>query len=130
MHVNMIYHIKIFFCISYSLFKPTDYPWANVGGKGSTSAKRGMDTHCNIASNKEMRKGDLWQNTTQRVQYSDCNLLSVNDIFSASANGRGIEKVQSLPCVSETSTVEGKLSSLQCFPPTNGIYNTGFMRYQ
>ncbi|XP_061489630.1 probable ATP-dependent DNA helicase HFM1 isoform X3 [Rhineura floridana] len=90
-----------------SLFKPTNYTYANTCNMESTYAKRGMDTYCNIPNNKEMKKGDLWKKDMHLAQYSDFNLLSVNDIFSASANGNGIEKAQSFPSVSKTSRMEG-----------------------
>lgn len=65
-----------------------------------------MDTQNNI--NREVKKRDLWQNM-QIAQHSDFNLLNVNDIFSASASGEGIEKTQAFPHVSKTSSMEGKL---------------------
>ncbi|XP_053099284.1 probable ATP-dependent DNA helicase HFM1 isoform X2 [Hemicordylus capensis] len=89
-----------------SLFKPTDYTYANTDCKETTNAKREMDTHCNITSNKEMKKEDLWKNNMQIAQYSDFNLPNVNDIFSASASRKGIEKPQLFPCVSKTSHLE------------------------
>nr|XP_056700724.1 probable ATP-dependent DNA helicase HFM1 [Euleptes europaea] len=89
-----------------SLFKPTDYMYANTDCKENTNAKKEIDTYCNISNNKRMKMGDLWKNNMQIAQYSDFNLLSVNDIFSASANGKGIE-VQSFPCISKSSSVEG-----------------------
>lgn len=67
-----------------------------------------MDTHCNTTTNKEVKKGDLWQSNRQIAQRADFNLFNVNDIFSASASGERIEKVQASPCVSKTSSVEGK----------------------
>ncbi|XP_060089016.1 probable ATP-dependent DNA helicase HFM1 [Heteronotia binoei] len=90
-----------------SLFKPTDYTYANTDCKENTNAKRGIDAYCNVSNNKGMKMGDLWKNNTQITQYSDFNLFSVNDVFSTSANGEGIEKVQSFPCVSKSSSVEG-----------------------
>ncbi|XP_048353797.1 probable ATP-dependent DNA helicase HFM1 [Sphaerodactylus townsendi] len=87
-----------------SLFKPTDYTYANTE---NTNPQKEIDTNCNIYNNKGMKMGDLWKNNSQIAQYSDFNLFSVNDIFSASANGKGIEKVQSFPCVSKSSSVEG-----------------------
>ncbi|XP_054836336.1 probable ATP-dependent DNA helicase HFM1 [Eublepharis macularius] len=85
-----------------SLFKPPDYTFINTDCKENTNAKRGMDTDCNIFNNKGMKMGELGKNNTQIAQYSDFNLFSVNDIFSVSANGKGIEKVQSFPCVSRS----------------------------
>lgn len=104
--------MKTYLCICYSLFKPTDYTYANTDCKENT--KRGTDAYCNISDNKGMKMGDLWKNNMQISQYSDFNLFSVNDIFSASANGEGIEKVQSFPCVSKSSSVEGKFMDLLC----------------
>ncbi|KAH0618429.1 hypothetical protein JD844_017619 [Phrynosoma platyrhinos] len=91
-----------------SLFKPTNYTYGNAGNKENTNAKRGVDTYWSNTPNEEMNI-DLWKNNMQIAQYSDFNLPSVNDIISASANGKGIENAYSFPCVSKTSSVEGKL---------------------
>ncbi|XP_042322051.1 probable ATP-dependent DNA helicase HFM1 isoform X2 [Sceloporus undulatus] len=89
-----------------SLFKPTNYTYENTGIKESTNANRRMDTYCSNATNEAMNI-DPWKNNMQIAQYSDFNLLSVNDVISASANGKGIENAYSFPCVSKTSSMEG-----------------------
>lgn len=125
-----VYNMKTSFCICYSLFKPTDYSYANTDCKENTNAKRGIGACYNISGNKGWKMGDLRKNNTQITQYSDFNLLSVNDIFSASANGEGIEKVQSFPCVSKSSSIEGKFMDLLCnFFCANVYYNTVFLRH-
>ncbi|XP_062834078.1 probable ATP-dependent DNA helicase HFM1 isoform X2 [Anolis carolinensis] len=89
-----------------SLFKQTNYTYGNPSNTKRTNANKETDTYCSIATHEEMNI-DLWKNNMQIAQYSDFNLLNVNDILSASANGKGIENAYSFPCVSKTSSVEG-----------------------
>lgn len=94
--------------LSYSLFKPANYKYGNARNSENTNAKRGIVTY-DVTNNKKMNIEGQWRNKMQIAQYSDFNLLSVNDIISASANGKGIENAYSFPCVSKTSCAEGKL---------------------
>uniref|UniRef100_A0ABM5G8Q2 DNA 3'-5' helicase n=1 Tax=Pogona vitticeps TaxID=103695 RepID=A0ABM5G8Q2_9SAUR len=87
-----------------SLFKPAKYTYGNTGNMESANTKRGIDT-CDVTNNKKMNVEGQWRNNMQIAQYSDFNLLSVNDVISASANG--IENAFSFPCVSKTSCAEG-----------------------
>ncbi|XP_029141554.1 probable ATP-dependent DNA helicase HFM1 [Protobothrops mucrosquamatus] len=68
----------------------------------NASGKIEMDTYCNIIKNKEMKK-DLWKNNVQKVQNSDFNYLSINNIFSASTNTKEIKKA---PRILENSSME------------------------
>ncbi|KAJ7332517.1 hypothetical protein JRQ81_014697 [Phrynocephalus forsythii] len=103
-----------------SLFKSANYTYGNTCNTASASAKRGIDTY-DVANNKKMNIEGQWRNNMQIAQYSDFNLLSVNDIISASVNGKGIENAYSFPCVSKTSCTEETEEDLKVLRPVTEI---------
>ncbi|XP_059584027.1 probable ATP-dependent DNA helicase HFM1 isoform X3 [Alligator mississippiensis] len=93
-----------------SLFKTTDFTYANKEHKDNFLFGSGTDISCKIIKNIKENKKELWKNNSMQVlQDSDFNLQSVNDVFSACENGKGV-KVQSFLHASETSNVEGAVA--------------------